>query len=102
MTLLAISVYDECYIPCVQRNINTYVVNYKADNDEDKTLQLVRVRTSCMDLHVTDTVMDVIPGEHQLTRNMFGNNWIPEDFVDEDGNLTIDFRVVGKAEMMKT
>ena len=77
-------------------------MNYKADNDEDKTLQLVRVRTSCMDLHVTDTVMDVIPGEHQLTRNMFGNNWIPEDFVDEDGNLTIDFRVVGKAEMMKT
>ena len=76
-------------------------MNYKADNDEDITLELVRVRTSCMDLHVTDTVMGVVPGEHQLTRNMFGNNWNPEEYVDEDGNLTIAFRVVGNKAQLK-
>lgn len=77
-------------------------MNYKAGNDEDMPLELVRVRTSCKDLHVTDTVMRIVPGEHQLTKNFFGNNWNPEEYVDEDGNLTIAFRVVGKAGMMRS
>ena len=49
-----------------------------------------------MDLHVSDAVISIAPGDHQMTKNMFEKQWDPEEFVDEDGNLTIGFRVVGR------
>ena len=32
-----------------------------------------------------------------LVDNFFGSNWLPEDHVDEDGNLTFLFKLTGKS-----
>ena len=73
-------------------------MNCKTDSNEheNKIIEMVRVKTSCMDLQVSDTVISIAPGDHQMTKNMFEKQWDPEEFVDEDGNLTIGFRVVGR------
>ena len=32
-----------------------------------------------------------------LVENFFGSNWLPEDHVDADGNLTFSFKLTGES-----
>ena len=60
--------------------------------DKCYSLQMVRVQISCGDVCLTETEPDL--EESLLISNIFGTK-NPENYVDEEDNLTITLRVTG-------
>ena len=61
------------------------------------------VGISCGNLVKTVTKRNVMEymdarGDTKLIDNFFGPNWLPEDYVDEEGNLTFLIKYTGKGK----
>ena len=67
-------------------------------------LPSITVDISCGNLIKTVTMRNVInqmddrrhDKDTKLVDNFFGPNWLPEDYVDEEGNLTFSIKCTGK------